>query len=36
MNLSKPEVNSYWGSNSTLSVKLIPKGEKITIELFNE
>jgi hypothetical protein len=36
MNLSKPGANGCWGSNSTLSVKLIPKDEKITIELFNE
>ena len=36
MNLSKPHVDSCWDNNSTLPVKLLPKGEKITIELFNE
>jgi hypothetical protein len=36
MNLSKPGANGCWDSNSTLSVKLLPKGEKITIELYNK
>ena len=36
MDLSNPGANDCWSGSSTLLVELLPPGEKITLELYNE